>query len=339
MQSRKAPYAAAAALLILGALLVLQRTGRTPELPFSDRLKERGKIAVLGGEGLRGMSAHGTELVPIADLPRLERLINKGDAEALAGAMAGEGIAGLLVTGGKTGVSGKKSELFRKLMSHEHIPALRADFLAPDAALFLPAPACRLTEISRNALGVVARALLGGARPPRIDSFPEPLRRTGDVEVMVLLSERGSPRLWRSARANSIARALITAATAARRRWMKRERAMGGRLDEELASLDVEVSLLQDDGTIATRDRGFIERAFKPEHGIAYEQGGAWRYLLPEARRRSGDGSVVKAYRKLFLQEGLTGSALERSDVRLYRLVVIPLASSPAGSRGAPARR
>lgn len=332
MQARTTAYAATAALLILGALFAFGLLGRPTDFPLRELLKERGKIAVLGENEMLEMHAEGTELVPIAELPRIERLINRNDAPALARAMTEAGIDGLLVLGGEAAGSKGETTLFRRLERYESIDRLKAEFLATDASLFLLDAAFHLPESSRQALAVVARALLGGARPPRIDSFPEPLRRSREVELMVLVSKRGSPRLWRSARGSSVAQALLTAARAARRRWMKREHALGGRLEEVLASLDVEVSLLRDDGTIASPDRGFIERVVEPEHGIAFELGGKWRYLLPEARRLAAGNSAVDAYRQLLAREGLSESALDRDDIRLYRLLVVPLASSPATS-------
>lgn len=147
---------------------------------------------------------------------------------------------------------------------------------------------------------------------------------------MVLLREEGSPRLWRSARGSSIARALVLATVKARERWIERERAMGAPLDVVLPRLDVEVSLLLEDGTLGARDRAFVERVFTSAHGVAYEQRQSWRYLLPETTRQEGGGSAVRAYERLFAQNGLPPSTLESPSLRLYRLVVDPLSTSPS---------
>ena len=323
--------AAAAVLLIAVGLLVFAAANRRPNYPFRALLRERGRIAVAGEAVLPVPSAEGTELIAIGELPGLERAIHAGDAEAVTKAMTRSGITGLLITGGASPDPGDGTTVLKKLRQYDHVPGFCADFLAPEAALFLPCPTPSLRPDIRQALGVVARALLAGARAPGIDSFPKPLKSDGDFEVMVLLSKRGFPRLWRSARASSMARALIKAATAARRRWNERERLMGVGLDRTLARLDVEVSLLVDDGTIASRDRAFIERVVSPVHGIGYEEGGRWRYLLPEARRRLQSKSVVEAYLHLFRKQGLPESALDRADIRLYRLVAVPLTVSPTG--------
>ena len=145
-----------------------------------------------------------------------------------------------------------------------------------------------------------------------------------------MLLQGDAPRLWRSARGSSIAGALVSAAKAARERWIERERAMGGRLDDLLPTLDVQVSLLLDDGTLLSRDPGFIDRAFTPVHGVAFESKGAWQYLLPDATRSLGRGSAVRAYQKMFEKEGMRANSFQRPDQRLYRLAVVELARSIA---------
>jgi hypothetical protein len=171
--------------------------------------------------------------------------------------------------------------------------------------------------------------MLGGAKAPKLQSFPEALRRVQPVEVMVLLRERGKARLWRSARGSSLARALLTATEVARDRWHEREQAMGGPLAPLLPKLDVEVALLIDDGTVASRDAAFVDRVFFPVHGVGYERKGSWRYMLPEATADAGRGRASHAYRKLFVDDGLPEDSLARRELRLYRLRVQTLALSP----------
>jgi len=178
-------------------------------------------------------------------------------------------------------------------------------------------------------MAMVARRLLEGDRPPRITSFPEPLRRVSHVEVMVLLKQGGRPRLWRSARGSSLGRALVTAATVARERWQERESAMGAPLDEMLPRLSVEVALLLDDGTLGERDAAFVDRVVTAEHGVAYERKGAWRYLLPAATADEGKGHASAAFAALFEDNGLSSDSLGKSDLRPYRLAVATLGESP----------
>ena len=167
-------------------------------------------------------------------------------------------------------------------------------------------------------LGRVAREILEGRAPPPLDAFPEALGRRQPVEVLVLLRGSDGLRLWRSARAESIAEGLNTAALAARKRWDERSETMGGPLEERLDQLDIEVALLFDDGTLDGRVVSLIDPLVKPLHGVAYEQPARWRYLLPKSTH---DGrSPTEAYRQLFRENGLPEESFDRADLRLYRL-------------------
>jgi hypothetical protein len=203
-------------------------------------------------------------------------------------------------------------------------------YLTPRAALYAPRTELALSPLLSGALAHVARSVVAGTPVPRVQSFPEPLRRIRNVEVMVLLSDGDRPRLWRSARGSSIARALLTAAVVARQRWMEREAAMGGPLSRVLPTLDVSVHVLDEDGTLGSRAPAFIDAVFGPEHGVAFEHRGNWRYLLPDATRERGQGSAVRAYAALFADADMAPESLDRADVRLYRLVARRVATSPA---------
>jgi len=167
-----------------------------------------------------------------------------------------------------------------------------------------------------------------------VTSFPAALRRVERVEVMVMLSQRGEPRLWRSARGTSIARALLTATRVARDRWREREQAMGGPLPQKLVDLDVEVSLLSEDGALGSAQRTFVDRAITPAHGVGFDYRTAWHYLLPRdvARRKKGP---FQALSELIIDQGLALSVLGESDTRLYRFVPVSLGVSKAPLRAA----
>lgn len=220
-----------------------------------------------------------------------------------------------------------------RLGAYEQVEGLQAEYLAPAAALYVPHELEPLSEVHLAALAHVARELVAGTRPPRVSSFPEPLRRIRDVEVMVMLKRRGRRRLWRSARGSSIGRALITAAVVARQRWQERQQAMGAPIDDMLDELDVGVTLLGEDGNLGDRTPAFVNSVFTARHGVAYERHGAWRYLLPAATGERGGGSAANAYEELFVEQGLEPDAFHRSDIRLYRLVTTVLAVSPARPR------
>jgi hypothetical protein len=291
---------------------------------LAEALAQRGRVAVWGAEVPR--APDGTRLLPAGEVAGLRAALDGDDPLAVARALQGGDANALLVGVAQPGGDTVGARL-RALAAVEGLQAL---YLSPRYALYVPEPSYGLGDREREAMASVARALLGGAEPPRLTSFPQPLRRVAPVEVMVLLRENGRARLWRSARGSSLARALLTAVKVARKRWIEREHAMGASLTKMLPKLDVEVSLLVDDGTLGDRSPVFIDRAFSPKHGIGYERKGAWRYLLPAATKRRGKGRASQAYLNLFATDGLQPESLASPEVRLYRLRVVPLATSPA---------
>lgn len=227
----------------------------------------------------------------------------------------------LVPSTGRAGVAGKLAAL-------APVVGLRAVALSPELAVYAPTREITLSLAERDALAYVARALFRGAREPSVASFPPDLRRVERVEVMVTLGQGGEPRLWRSARGTSIARALLTATRVARDRWREREQAMGGPLAQRLLELDVDVSLLSEDGTLVGAQRAFVDRAVSPTHGIGFDYRTAWHYVLPrEVQRRKGGYSALSTQLK---DVGLDPAVLLEPDTRLYRFTVIPLGSSKA---------
>lgn len=136
---------------------------------------------------------------------------------------------------------------------------------------------------------------------------------------------------------------VVRASVAARERWSQRQGAMGGALGTMLSSFDVEVALLIRDGTLEDRSSAFIDRVISPSHGVAYEQPGRWRYLLPRVTQRAG--SPTEAFRMLFVDNGLPQDSLNRPDLTLYRFVMQPISIDQASApdravlpRSGPAR-
>ncbi|MAQ19838.1 MAG: hypothetical protein CMN30_34175 [Sandaracinus sp.] len=319
------------AALVLGAaavaLYLAFGSGGPLEDAFARELERRGQVALVSPSGrLDDVRVEGTELVE--PTPLAEALAGT-DGVALARAMADSGIDALLVEAGEDAPE-EGATVEQALAAYRHVPGMRGVYLSPTAALYEPSASAELGEVA-EATARVARRILSGTPPPPITSYPEPLRRIRNVEVMVLLRDFGTARLWRSARSSSIAAALNIATTAARQRWRERQQALGGPLSDRLPGLDVEVSILEEDGTLGAVTPAFIERVFGSEHGVAYERPGAWRYLLPDATRREGEGSAVKAYEALFLDNALPVDSLGRRDLRFYRMVVTELGRSTAG--------
>jgi hypothetical protein len=330
----------AAVLCAIGAIAAALRfdvLGLSARADLQRALAQRGRVAVLE-DGVQ-LSAPGTQLVHARSLPGLLAALEGKQGEAVAQALSKGSLHALWIDPRAAHAPGSVAA---RIARFEHVEGLRGLYVSRRAALYAADPIDALGTLERQALAGVARGLLGGARMPRLSSFPEALRRVQSVEVMVLLLEGDKPRLWRSARGSSLARALLTAASVARQRWIEREQAMGGALDAMLPSLRVEVALLGDDGTVGERDDAFLDRAFGPEHGVGYDDKGSWRYLLPDATRQKGKGRASVAYRALMADDGLSEASFEREDLRLYRLFVSTLATSepaPAPDDGlAPVR-
>jgi hypothetical protein len=346
-RTRKLGVAAGAGIVLVVAMAVFAWSRRPVDgtAALARHLEDLGRVVVVGGDDLLRIRASGATLVASSEIVGLDAVLDGTDEEALAAVLADHGVAGVVAdgrgSGGPTADHARRSlrERLAAYASFEHLQAL---YLAPTAALYVPRSSLVIRPPYDFALAYVARAILGGARPPRIASFPEPLRRIRNVEVMVMLRDGEQPRLWRSARGSSIARALVTASIVARQRWTERAPAMGGPLDAQLCALHVEVYLLDEDGTFGSRSPAFIERVIGPEHGVAFEHLGTWRYLLPDATRERGQGSAVRAYAELFKDSDMEPDSLTREDVRFYRMLARLLARSPApaaprGPASAPA--
>ena len=315
---------------------------------LAHQIENEGRVLVVGADDLLRVSSEGATLVSEHDYADLAAMLDGTDERAFTAMITSNGIAGLLVDGRNVvSAAGDATPTIRqRLSAYGAFDTLACTYVTPTAALYEPRTGLVIDPPLDESLAHVARAVLGGARSPRVSSFPEPLRRIRNVEVMVMIEDHGHPRLWRSARGSSIGRALLTATVVARQRWSERQSAMGGAIDVVLPSLDVSVYLLDEDGTLGARDSGFIERVFRdppgsPQHGVAFDHRGTWRYLLPDATQEEGLGpdgqhSAVRAYRSLFSDSDMEQDSFERDDVRLYRMLARRLALSPGGSTTAP---
>ncbi len=322
---------AASIAIVLGAVLLFMRLRTAIDPRICDALA-RADLRTVISDGRVELACTGVRLVTAPDLAGLLR---GEDNNALAAKLRSLKATGVAVRSGSQGPG-----LLGRLAKLEYVPGLRGVVLAPDVAVYAPAPELDLDAKDREALAYVARALFRGAREPSASSFPPSLRRVERVEVMVALSDRGEPRLWRSARGTSIARGLLTATRVARERWRERESAMGGPLIERLNALDVEVSLLQEDGTLADSRASFLDRAVTAAHGVGFDYRSDWHYSLPADVARQGKSSGVRALSALAAERGLPAAVVTDPSVRLYRFVPIALGVSrgvsPAADAGPP---
>jgi hypothetical protein len=292
----------------------------------------RGRVAVIGEASWLELAADGCTLVPVQSIPELTAPLRADDAGALTTAMVKNDVQGLLVDVQSPPAG---SALAARLGRFARVSGLQGAYFNRRAALYVLDPLRIWSPALRAGLAEVARRLVGGVPPPRISSFPDAVRRLDPVEVMVLLRSGGEPRLWRSARGSSFARALLTAAAVARQRWVERSQALGGPIDQLLPGLELELAVLQDDGEIGTRNQGFVDRVILPEHGVGYERKGGWHYLLPDATHEHGR-TPSRAYQHLFADAGLPTDSLDNPELRLYRLAVQTIGVSPPRS---PQRR
>jgi len=289
----------------------------------------RGRLALVGELQVSDFAPKGvagTELVQGSSLPPIAAALAGSDASTLCSALTDAGLSGLLVAAATHAAplrapAAAKASLREQLAHYAHVDGLQGVFLSRSVALYTLDPLRSWSPALRAGLAQVARRLVGGAAPPRLSSFPEPVRRLEPVEVMVLLRSGDRPRLWRSARGSSFARALLTAASVARQRWIERANALGGRLGDVLPTLSVELSLLQDDGELGTRSDAFVDQAVLSEHGVGYEYKGNWHYLLPEVAHDQGR-EPSRAFKQLFQEDGLPEDSLKHPEVRPYRVAV-----------------
>lgn len=300
--------------------------GPTERSQLERALVGRGRLAYVADASWTPPHPTGTEFIAVASVPPLAAALAGSDAAALSAALTEAKLAGLLVDPES---AGKQPGLLGELAHFGRVHGLQGAYFTRHVALYVLDPVRVWSPRLRDGLANVARRLLAGDDQPRMSSFPAAVRRLDTVEVMVLLRSGEQPRLWRSARGSSFARALLTATAVARQRWIERSSALGGTLNAMLPSLTVELALLQDDGEIGTRNEAFVDAVVLPDHGVGYERKGGWHYLLPEPTHKEGR-RPSSAYRQLFRDDGLPVDSLDHSDLRLYRLAVQPIAVSEA---------
>lgn len=279
----------------------------------------------------------GLEWTPIDAVPGVAAALDGTDPATLQVALDESDLEAIWVPVSLDRPWGRREPLAQRFSAGGIVPGFRGVYLTPNGLLYAIDRTTWPRAITSAALARAARQILEGGDPPPIDAYPDALRRSQAVEVLVLLRSDEGPRLWRSARAQSIAEGLNTAALAARTRWDERRETMGGPLGERLDDMDVEVALLFDDGTIDPAANSLIDALYKPAHGVGYQQPTRWRYLLPAATH---DGrSPTDAYRELFVDNGLPAESFNREDLRLYRSRMHTVSRDPgqgsAGSRRA----
>ena len=308
---------------VLGALVVWRQSRPQASTPLMQWTRVVALASPPAGLDWEELDAHPAvrDAVHGADPGRLREALNEADLQGLWVAVSPEVL------------TGADLPLDERFSSGGVVRGFRGEALTASGLLYVVDDTRWPVALSDRVLARVARGILEGSAPPPLDAFPEELTRPQAVEVLVLLTGGRGPRLWRSARAQSIAEGLVTASLAARERWEERTETMGGPLGDRLDQLDVEVAFLFDDGGFDRGAVSLIDVLVKPQHGVAYEQPARWRYLLPRTTRAAN--TPTDAYRKLFRDNGLPEDSFERGDLRLYRLRMqtVSIDQGSAGSR------
>ncbi|MCA9581878.1 MAG: hypothetical protein KC416_08785 [Myxococcales bacterium] len=322
---RGLPWAAGVLFLgVAAAWAFHQRAGEGEPAEWATALVGLNTILV-DGEG-PGSTSDGVVFVPLGTDAQGGQLRASSDPKVFCDAL---GERGLLVR--NEGVEG--NTVLARISRWEYIEGLSARFMS-DRGIVV---SCESWDYGSPALAEgmahVARRMLAGEKAPALSSFPAAWKSSQSVELMVLLRQGDRPRLWRSARGDSLARALLTTVPAIRDRWKERASTMGGPLSDILDSLDVEVWLLTPDGTIGNHNRRTIDRAVTNAHGLGYARRGQWRYLLPKDVHK--EASPFAAFERLLHQNGIDPERYERESLRLYRFAMVRLAVSMAPSPSA----
>lgn len=286
----------------------------------------------------RADAPRGTGWAAVEDHPAVAEALRGRDPERLRGAMRDAHLDGIWFPVEVDAPSVLEARLEARFSAGQAVRGFRGELLTTEGLLYVADDTRWPVALSDQVLARVARGILEGSAPPPPDAFPEAFLEPQSVEILVLLRGAFGPRLWRSARSQSIADGVVTAALAARERWEERMESMGGPLGERLDQLDVEVAFLFDDGTFDSSVISLIDALVKPRHGVAYEQPARWRYQLPRATHAAP--TPTEAFRRLFAENGLPEDSFDREDIRLYRIRMqtVSIDQGSAGSRraGAP---
>lgn len=296
---------------------------RTVEPTLAAAIEHRGRVAFAYAPL---EEAAGVEPIRVAANSPIDEALTAAAPDALARALGEAGIRTLVVGRGGTPSSG--SSLRARIARREAVPGFRYRLIGPAESVLEPLALPSLTEAERSALARIARQVLAGSEPPRLGQFPRGLRAPYAGEVLLeVVRASGQRALWRSARSSSLAAGVLSATHEAAARWAAREANLGGPMSSLLRTATVRVSVLIDDGTFAERDRAFLDAALTDDHGPAIDRVRSWHYLLPDAESRRGKPGS-QAFAALLADNRLPSDALDRPDVRVYRVRVEPLSIS-----------
>ncbi len=251
--------------------------------------------------------------------------LENASLDALTRSMRQRGYEGLVLFD-SVATRSRYGKLLRALGPLTVVPQLRGLLLAPGYRVYLADKLTfELDEKHRDALWVVAAAMLQGMTPPQPASFPAMLREARSVEVAIKLWYRDRLQIWRSSRGGSIADALLKASTELTKRWQEKAVLLEGGKEQAINAVALQVLLLVHDGWIAEQHFDGLNHLISSQHGIGYERGGSWRYVLPSRVMHPPKGTPAQSLKTLMQAQGLSFDDRFRSDMRVYRFIEKPL--------------
>lgn len=291
--------------------------------PLESTLAYRGHVGWFGPASLPTVDGARIERVEAASA--FGRALVAAETDPIRDAFEAAGIRTLVLEIAAVG-SAPEASFVGRIARYGFVPGFHTVLLEAGRLVVEPFDLPSFTDAERAAAPRVARQILLGGTPPRISQFPARLRAPVPVEVLLALRRRdGGLALWRSARATSIASGLLTTTRVAMERWEARRENLGGSLADAVRAGDVEVAILVDEGTIATRAPGFVDRVVGPGFGVAYDDHSSWHYLLPDAPARVAARTGSAAFAALFEDTQRRTTSIDDPGIRLYRIRVLPV--------------
>ncbi|MBL8601804.1 MAG: hypothetical protein JNK72_07765 [Myxococcales bacterium] len=292
------------------------------------QLRDHGPVAVVGATPL-GLRVEGGPLVPVARAPGVSAALAGRAPEGLVAALRAEHFDALMVRPGAPAVPGSVGAT---LTARGAVAGLSAGYVDPVATVYAPAERVEVSADDAARMVSVARLIMSGAVAPPERLFPESLRRSRPVELALVLREGHEPVIWRSARAGSLARALIDVSLAVLDRWATRQQDNLGRLRDALNTRSLTLAVFYEKGVLGARDEAFLRSvAASRVWSLGYERTTGWEYALPLAPWQSAR-DPVRTLAELTRDRGVPAPGYLRPELTLYRFRALQLIEeSPGG--------
>lgn len=292
------------------------------------QLRDRGVVAIAGSVPF-GLRRGDVSLVNYRQFGPLASVLDGRDPRALAAAMRGARIDGLLVRTDRS--QGAAGTVLRGLSEYRAMPDVTATWMDRDAALYEVRERPMVSESEAPQVLECVRLMIEGAAAPPERIFPEPMRGARPAEVMVVVRDGASPILWRAVRGSSAARALVDATYAVIDRWNTRQQQLYGSLRQAIRRMPLTVAIFYDKGTLDTREPAWIDQSVDASvFAVGYERMGRWEYVLPPTGGAPSRRASV-ALADLVREHDVPPPGYQRTDLTLYRFRALQLIEQSAG--------